>query len=261
MSDPVRFWNDCGAEFARISRAPNSFFARRAALVAELVSRDLSSGRMLDIGCGTGQLCLELARRGFDVHGADLSSVQIEIAIQAARGILDAPEGRFQVCTPDSLPFEGPFDLIAAIGVLPYVQDQHAFVQRTLSLLKPTGMFVASCTNPASLFTLVEVTRHIRSFRPNRAWVSTLRNLVRTGLPDGSCVDVRTARQCRSASALDQLCRQLGLTIVGELDLYHVDWGFLDESPFERKRFGRLLSRHFGWSHIGAYRLGSGPFK
>ncbi|WP_352838279.1 class I SAM-dependent methyltransferase [Mesorhizobium sp. M0296] len=258
MSDPVQFWKDCSAEFASSARAPNSFFVRRAALVAELVSRHLSSGRMLDIGCGTGQLCLELASRGFDVHGADLSSLQIEIAIQAARGMLDSPEERFQVCTPDSLPFEGAFDLIAAIGVLPYVQDQPAFIQRTLSLLKPNGMFVASCTNPASLFTLVTVTRHILSFRPKRAWVSTLRNLVRTGLSRGSCVDVRAARQCRSASALDELCRQLGLTIEGELDLYNVDWGFLDEFPFERRRFGRLLSRHFGWSHIGAYRVGSG---
>ncbi|MCV3244010.1 SAM-dependent methyltransferase [Mesorhizobium robiniae] len=256
MSDPVQFWNDCGVEFARTARDPNSFFARRAAFVAEFVLRNTSPGRMLDIGCGTGQLCLDLGRRGFDVHGADLSSVQIEIAIQAARGVLDAPEERFQVCTADSLPFEGRFDLIAAIGVLPYVQDQPAFIQRTLSLLKPTGMFVASYTNPASLFTLVAVTRHILSFRPKRVWALTLRNLVRTGLLGGSCVDIRTARQCRSVAALDQLCCQLGLTIEGEFDLYNVDWGLLDRCPFERGRFGRLLSRHFGWTHIAAYRLG-----
>ncbi|SDJ94874.1 Methyltransferase domain-containing protein [Bradyrhizobium sp. Rc2d] len=256
MSDPIQFWNDRAEQFARGARDPNSFFARRAALVAELVSRHVSPGRMLDIGCGAGQLCFHLARRGFDVHGADLSSLQIGMAIQAARGVLDAPEQRFQVCAPQSLPFGGPFDLITAIGVLPYVEDQSAFIQRSLSLLKPTGMFVASCTNPLSLFTFLAVTRHALSFRPQRAWFSVLANLIRTGLLTGSCVDFRTARQCRSAAALDELCYRLGLTMEGELDLYNIDYGLLDRSPFARGPFGRMLSRHLGWTHIGAYRLG-----
>ncbi|UPJ47896.1 methyltransferase domain-containing protein [Bradyrhizobium sp. 200] len=254
MRDPIQFWNDSD-EFAKVARDPDSFFARRTALVAELVSDHISPGRMLDIGCGAGQLCFDLARRGFDVYGADLSSVQIEMAIKSARGLLDVPEQRFKVCTPHSLPFAGRFDLITAIGVLPYVEDHSAFVQRSLSLLKPAGMFVASCTNTLSLFTLVAVTRHVRSFRPDRAWFSVLANLVTTGLWSGTCVDFRTARQCGSAAALDRLFDQFGLTMVGELDLYNLDWGLFDRSPFERGRFGRILSRHLGWTHVGAYRL------
>ncbi|WP_375142274.1 class I SAM-dependent methyltransferase [Bradyrhizobium sp. CCGB12] len=255
MSDPIQFWNDRAEQFARSALDPNSFSARRAALVAELVSRHVSAGRMLDIGCGAGQLCFHLARRGFDVHGADLSSLQIRMAVQAARGVLDRPEERFRVCAPQSVPFGGRFDLIAAIGVLPYVEDHSAFIQRSLSLLKPTGLFVVSCTNPRSLFTFTAITRHALSFRPDRAWFSVLANLVRTGLLSGSCVDFRTARQCRSAAALDQLCYQLGLTIEGELDLYNIDCGLLDRSPLARGSFGRRLSRHLGWTHIGAYRL------
>lgn len=253
MRDPIQFWDDIGEQFARTARE-DSFFARRAALVAELVSHHISPGRMLDIGCGVGQLCFELARRGFDVHGADLSSAQIEVAIQTARGLLDAPEQRFQVCAPHSLPFEGRFDLVTAIGVLPYVEDHSAFIQRTLSLLEPSGMLVVSCTNPISLCTLVAISRHVLSFRPDRAWFSVLANLARTGLRSGSCVDLRTARQARSAAALERLCRQLGLTVEGDLDLYYVGRSSLDKSPFARGRFGRMLSRRLGWTHIGAYR-------
>ncbi|MCK1303757.1 methyltransferase domain-containing protein [Bradyrhizobium sp. 24] len=257
MRDPVQFWND-NAEFANVARDPNSFFARRTALVAELVSHLISPGRMLDIGCGAGQLCFDLARRGFDVHGADLSSVQIEMAIESARGFLDVPEQRFKVCTPHSLPFSGRFDLITAIGVLPYVEDHSAFVQRSRSLMEPSGMFVASCTNRRSLFTVVAMARHVRSFRPDRAWLSVLANLVRTGLWSGTCVDFRTTRQCGSAAALDRMCDQFGLTNVGELDLYNLDRGLFDGSPFKRGRFGRILSRHLGWTHVGAYRLLNG---
>ncbi|MFG3594640.1 class I SAM-dependent methyltransferase [Bradyrhizobium sp. RDI18] len=255
MRDPVQFWNCAGEQFARCADDPNSFFARRTALVAELVSHHVLPGRMLDIGCGAGQLCFELARRGFDVHGADLSSVQIEMAIQSARGLLDIPEKRFQVCAPHYLPFDGHFDLITVIGVLSYVEDHSAFMHRTLSLLKPTGMLVVSCTNSLSLFTFAEVIRHMLSFRPQRAWFSVLANLVRTGLCSGGCVDFRTARQCRSAATLDRLCRQSGLKIEETLDLYNIDWDLLDRMPFERGRLSRILSRHLGWTHIGAYRL------
>ncbi|QOZ73268.1 class I SAM-dependent methyltransferase [Bradyrhizobium arachidis] len=254
MPSPIQFWNEKGEEFARIARDPGSFFARRAALVAELVSNHISPGRVLDIGCGAGQLCFDLARRGFDVYGVDLSSVQIEMAIQTARGRLSLPDKRFQVCTPQCLSFNGPFDVITAIGVLPYVEDHSAFIKRALSLLEPNGMFVASCTNSLSLFTGLAVARHMRAFQPDRAWFSVLANLVRTGLWSGTCVDFRIARQCGSAAALDRLCERLGLVIVGELDLYNVTWSSFDRSPFERGRIGRMLSRRLGWTHVGAYR-------
>lgn len=255
MGDPIQFWNKGGEAFAKVASDPNSFFARRTALVAEFVCGHISPGRMLDIGCGAGQLCFELATHGFDVYGADLSALQIEMAIQRARGLLDAPDHRFRLCTPHLLPFEEHFDLIIAIGVMPYVEDHLGFLQRSLSLLKPTGMFVASSTNPLSLFTLMAVSRHVWSFRPNRAWFSVLANLVQTGLWSGTCVDPRIARQCGSAAALDRLCDESGLTIVGALDLYNVVWGLLDRSPSQRRQLGRMLSRHLGWNHIGAYRL------
>ncbi|WP_407185295.1 class I SAM-dependent methyltransferase [Bradyrhizobium centrosematis] len=254
MPGPVQFWNDKGEEFARVARDPASFFARRAALVAELVSNHISSGRVLDIGCGAGQLCFDLARRGFDVYGIDLSSVQIEMAIQAARGLLSFPDKRFHVCTPQCLSFDGPFDVITAIGVLPYVEDHSAFIRRALCVLEPNGMFVASCTNSLSLFTCLAVARHMRAFQANRAWFSVLTNLMRTGLWSGTCVDFRIARRCGSAAALDQLCDRLGLAIVGELDLYNVSWSSFDRSPFDRGQISRRLARRLGWTHVGAYR-------
>ncbi|HEY8350053.1 MAG TPA: methyltransferase domain-containing protein, partial [Clostridia bacterium] len=37
-----------------------------------------------DLGCGTGSFCLEMARRGFDMIGIDMSAEMLSIAKQKA---------------------------------------------------------------------------------------------------------------------------------------------------------------------------------
>jgi SAM-dependent methyltransferase len=54
------------------------------AIAAWLVGRDILPGAaLLDAGCGTGRYARELARRGYIVHGVDLSAELIEVARQA----------------------------------------------------------------------------------------------------------------------------------------------------------------------------------
>lgn len=51
-------------------------------LIEEL---DLTPGQfILDVGCGTGRHAVELAKRGFDVTGVDLSAGMLAQARQAA---------------------------------------------------------------------------------------------------------------------------------------------------------------------------------
>lgn len=40
--------------------------------------------RVLDVGCGPGRHCLEMARRGIEAHGVDISSTFIGLAVEAA---------------------------------------------------------------------------------------------------------------------------------------------------------------------------------
>lgn len=40
--------------------------------------------RILDVGCGPGRHCHELARRGFEVHGIDISQTFIDLAAEGA---------------------------------------------------------------------------------------------------------------------------------------------------------------------------------
>ncbi|MUV61670.1 class I SAM-dependent methyltransferase [Halobacterium sp. CBA1126] len=50
-----------------------------------LVEAGVLDGPVLDVGCGTGELALFLAARGFDVLGVDLSPVAVQQARQKAR--------------------------------------------------------------------------------------------------------------------------------------------------------------------------------
>jgi SAM-dependent methyltransferase len=55
-----------------------------AVIAAWLIDRGVRPGaQVVDAGCGTGRYALELARRGYAVHGIDLSPELIEVATRA----------------------------------------------------------------------------------------------------------------------------------------------------------------------------------
>jgi 2-polyprenyl-3-methyl-5-hydroxy-6-metoxy-1,4-benzoquinol methylase len=59
-----------------------------AVIAAWLVDRGVLPGsEILDAGCGTGRYAIELARRGYVVHGIDLSPDLIEVAMSANREV------------------------------------------------------------------------------------------------------------------------------------------------------------------------------
>lgn len=60
--------------------------------------------RILDVGCGTGQLTAEIARAGAEVTGIDSSPAMIE---EARRNFSEIRFAVHDVCT---LPFDGVFD-------------------------------------------------------------------------------------------------------------------------------------------------------
>jgi 2-polyprenyl-3-methyl-5-hydroxy-6-metoxy-1,4-benzoquinol methylase len=62
-----------------------------AVMAAWLIDRGILPGaEVLDAGCGTGRYAIELARRGYVVHGMDLSPDLIDVA---ARAIGDSTGG------------------------------------------------------------------------------------------------------------------------------------------------------------------------
>jgi 2-polyprenyl-3-methyl-5-hydroxy-6-metoxy-1,4-benzoquinol methylase len=97
--------------------------------VAEFVLGELSPppSRVLEVGCGGGELAEELAAAGYDVVAIDP----------------DAPDGPlFRRTTLEDLNEPGPYDAVVASRSLHHVDDLPIALQKITALLRPGGMIV-----------------------------------------------------------------------------------------------------------------------
>ena len=106
--------------------------------------------RILDIGCGTGRHSLELARRGYNVMGIDLSAALLEKAKEKAA----AQDLRIAFHRHDArdLPFDSEFDLAIMLceGAFPLMEtDEMNFriLQGVAKALKPRGKLIFTTLN------------------------------------------------------------------------------------------------------------------
>ncbi len=98
--------------------------------------------RALEYGCGTGGLSFELARRGYDVTGIDISEVAIRQACEKAvkEGIEDRM--RFHVMNGEELEFpDNSFDLVFGTGILHHL-DLDRSLTEIVRVLRPQGRAV-----------------------------------------------------------------------------------------------------------------------
>lgn len=107
---------------------------------------DLPAGaRILDVGCGPGRHAIELAARGYDVTGIDVSPRFIEIAAESARGRGVQP-ALFEMDARE-MPFGDEFDAVTTIcqGGFGLMGDDDALILRRMrDAAKPGGRVVAT---------------------------------------------------------------------------------------------------------------------
>lgn len=117
--------------------------------IAKLLLPVPNSGRLLEIGCGTGHWSEYFCNRGFDVTGVDISERMIAIARQ--RSIAAAT---FEVADAERLPLaDGAFDVAAAITVLEFVADPVRVVAEMVRCVKkPGGMLIVGALNWLSAY-------------------------------------------------------------------------------------------------------------
>jgi SAM-dependent methyltransferase len=106
-------------------------------------------GRVLDIGCGGGRVCLHLQERGLEVVGIDSSPGAIEICRR--RGVVDAR----QLGADELDGSVGPFDTIVLVGqglgMLASRSRAARLLRKLASIASARGRLVAETFDPHAL--------------------------------------------------------------------------------------------------------------
>jgi SAM-dependent methyltransferase len=105
------------------------------------LSRDLAPGaKVLDVGCGRGVLLGELANRGFEVHGQELSA-------EAARGADPRAEIRIAAGVAEAGYDDASLDEVIIWHVFEHLPDPRGSLEAVHRALKPGGRLVIAVPN------------------------------------------------------------------------------------------------------------------
>jgi len=140
----VEDWARFYADPKPVTMSAQNLVSRRRFAMEMLETRLPPGAKILDVGCGTGHLAAELARRGYDAWGVDMSEAMVRYA-----GEHYSPD-RFQLGDIERIPFpDNTFDGITCLGVMEYLSSDESALREMRRVLKPGGRAVI--TTPSSI--------------------------------------------------------------------------------------------------------------
>lgn len=142
---------DYDARFERLAAAGNDVHGEAAFIAA------MDPSSVLDAGCGTGRIAIELARRGIDVTGVDLDADMVAVAIAKS------PAQTWIVDDLARMQLSRRFDLVAMPGnVMLFCEpdDRRLLVHNLAQHLAPGGRLVAGFSLERDGYSLAEWDEH-----------------------------------------------------------------------------------------------------
>lgn len=108
--------------------------------------------QVLEIGCGAGFLSMALAERKFNVHAIDSVDAMVEQTRQHVKEAGMSEQISVDVGDISALAFQdGSFDLVLAIGVIPWIERPDVAIREMARVLKPGGCVILTADNRARL--------------------------------------------------------------------------------------------------------------
>jgi ubiquinone/menaquinone biosynthesis C-methylase UbiE len=125
-------------------------------------------GRLLEVGCGSGDLLLGLRELGWKVEGIDVDPMAVE---NSTRRGLDVRQGTLEALCYS----ENTFDAVVMSHVIEHVHDPIGLLRECFRILKPGGRISFVTPNAQSLchrmfghaWFALEPPRHLHIFTPN----------------------------------------------------------------------------------------------
>ncbi len=116
-----------------------------------------ATSRVLEVGCGAGLTAVEIAKRGCRVEAIDYAPTMVQLARKAAGSAGVADSVNFCLADVHNLPFaDRTFDLVLAIGVLPWLPSPARPLSEMARVLLPTGHLIATYDSPWRLGLLLD---------------------------------------------------------------------------------------------------------
>jgi SAM-dependent methyltransferase len=195
----------------------HSFVWRYGADLVELLAAQTGE-RILDLGCGTGQLTAEIARTGARVTGLDNSAAMPRLRRTSGRGSFG------ELRPASAFDFSEPFDAVFSNAVLHWVKNADGAAASIARALRPGGRFVAEFGGKGNIATVQAALRALLGpaadaqspwYYPSIGEYSAV--LERHGLEvrNASLFDRPTPLE--GENGLDQWLRMFGQTYLGKL--------------------------------------------
>ncbi len=195
-----------------------SLAAMKPEFAADVVAAVSDDARVLDVGSGGGQLCVELAERGpgLRVTGLDISADQLRRARRRAGALGERVE--FFEGTAMELPFpDESFDATVSYGSIKHWPDAARGVTEMLRVLRPGGLFaVVELDRGCGLEEARRYMSRWRLPRPARAaWLPIFRTYIAGGSIDLEQARELVAEQPFGEVTVQRIPGEPGLEIIG----------------------------------------------
>jgi ubiquinone/menaquinone biosynthesis C-methylase UbiE len=135
------FFDTVASGWAHRYDCDTSIASRKARFLNAIQAKFPQSADVLDFGCGSGDIALNLSEHGYRLTGYDLSEAMIAEAERADH------TGRVHWLTSGSaiFPFEdATFDVVVASSVFEYLPDVSATLMELARVLRPGGWLIAT---------------------------------------------------------------------------------------------------------------------
>ena len=133
----------------------------RNRIVKKIIEGNKPINSILDIGCGGGNLCVDLAKEGYKVKGVDESSEMIKIAKRSIEKLNFNYDISFDKLSLQNIRDDKEkYDVITSMGVIGYLDNDDILFDIASHNLHKGGKFIVSCRN--RLFNLFPGSKYFR---------------------------------------------------------------------------------------------------